>query len=67
VYAQPSTCPGPPLTRAAVISSFVRDALRAAAAAYVAPRSLALDLQELITGDGTRKGLAGAVFRAGAR
>lgn len=39
-----------------VLSSFISKSIDAACAEYVAPRSLTLDLQQLISGDDIKKG-----------
>ena len=44
------------------ISGFISSAINAAAAEYVAPKSLTLDLQKLISGDDIKKGLPAIVF-----
>ena len=39
-----------------ILSSFISKSIDAACAQYVAPRSLTLDLQQLISGDDIKKG-----------
>lgn len=40
-----------------VLSSFISSAIDTACAEYVAPRSLTLDMQQLISGDDIKKGI----------
>lgn len=45
------------------ISGFISSSIDTAVAEYVAPKSLTIDLQQLISGDDIKKGISPSVFQ----